>query len=302
MQDLELLHHYSTHTASTLHGDSSMTTLLRVMVPKLGFEYEFVMRGVLALSALHLAHFRPDKSDLYLALAVHHQDIGLRAATSLLTSLTEENCSAVYIFSAYTLYHALASPKKPGDLLITGENGVADWLFLLKGCSYIMSSSYDSLLAGPFGPMFKAGSRRNEIREAHAASLPPLELPVDELRALIHTTVHDQAHLKEYDAAIAELRKSLVMSYYQGAKYEGGELFIWLFRATQGFLKLLRSQTPESLTILAYFCVLLSRCEYHWWLEGWSVHLISKIYELLSPEYRLWIRWPIEEIGWIPDH
>jgi hypothetical protein len=38
-----------------------------------------------------------------------------------------------------------------------------------------------------------------------------------------------------------------------------------------------------------------------WWMEGWATHLIAKIYHLLDEEHRLWIRWPIEEIGWIPS-
>lgn len=62
-----------------------------------------MLRGVLAIAALHLAHFMPERREYYVAQAAHHQEIGLRAATSLLTNLTEENCSAVYIFSAFTL-------------------------------------------------------------------------------------------------------------------------------------------------------------------------------------------------------
>jgi hypothetical protein len=129
------------------------------------------MRGALAISALHLARFKPEKRDFYLSQAVHHQEIGLRTATSIIPNITEENCSAVYIFSVFTFYSALAKPRQPGDFLIVGENGVADWLFLVKGTSYIMESSYSSLQAGPFGPLFKAGGRRYDMREAHAAEV-----------------------------------------------------------------------------------------------------------------------------------
>ena len=62
-----------------------------------------MMRGVLAIGALHLAHFKLDRRKYYLSLAAHHQEIGLREATALLPVISEENCSAVYIFSAYTL-------------------------------------------------------------------------------------------------------------------------------------------------------------------------------------------------------
>jgi hypothetical protein len=36
-------------------------------------------------------------------------------------------------------------------------------------------------------------------------------------------------------------------------------------------------------------------------MEGWSIHLISGIYDSLDEEHRLWLRWPMEEIGWVPS-
>jgi hypothetical protein len=137
-------------------------------VPQLGFQYEFVMRGVLAISALHLAHFKPDQRDYYVSQALHHQEIGLRAATALMPHITEENCSAIYIFSVLTFYISLAKPRGEGDIFLVGEHGSADWLFLIKGTSYIMASSMTSLMSGPFGPLFKAGVRRHENRKAQA--------------------------------------------------------------------------------------------------------------------------------------
>lgn len=169
--DLELLHNYTTHTATTLHTDHTARILFQITVPQLGFEHEFVMRGVLAISALHLARFKPEKRDFYMSLAVRHQEIGLRTATSIIPSITEENCSAVYIFSTMAFFFALASPRKPGDFLMIGENGEADWLFLIKGTRYIMESSPGRLDEGPIAPLFRVGSRRNKLREMYAAEV-----------------------------------------------------------------------------------------------------------------------------------
>jgi hypothetical protein len=54
------------------------------------------------------------------------------------------------------------------------------------------------------------------------------------------------------------------------------------------------------MVILAYFCVLLNDLSSSWWIKGWAEHLISEIYASLTAEHRLWIRWPMEETGWIP--
>lgn len=129
-------------------------------------------------------------------------------------------------------------------------------------CSY-STGTLNDLRAGPFGPLFEAGSRRNEFREAQAAAQTLLQNPVDELVSLIHNSVNNLKHRQEYDHALSELRKSFVMVYTQGMNYETGDIFIWLFGATEGFMELLRAQTQESLAILAYFCVLMRRLEHH---------------------------------------
>lgn len=156
----------------------------------------------------------------------------------------------------------MASPRKPGDILIGKESGIADWLFLLKGSTYIMRNAYESLLAGPIGPIIKASAHRDKQRQAHHASLPPVGHPIDDLRVLLQANVTDLEELKCYETALNQLRLTLVLVYYHGVRYEGAEIFIWLYNATEGFLELLKRQTQESLTIFAHFCVLLRHSEH----------------------------------------
>ena len=67
----------------------------RITVPQIGFSYEFVMRNILALSALHLAYMNPAKRDFYIPQAVLQHQTAVRAAIGLLTQVTEENCAAL---------------------------------------------------------------------------------------------------------------------------------------------------------------------------------------------------------------
>lgn len=64
-------------------------------MPQIGFAYEFVMRGILAQSALHMAYYKPLKRDFYISLAMFHHQSGLREATEVLANVTEENCTSV---------------------------------------------------------------------------------------------------------------------------------------------------------------------------------------------------------------
>ena len=54
--DLEFLHNYCTSTALTLHRDPPTIRLWSITVPEFGFIHDYVMHGILALSALHLGY------------------------------------------------------------------------------------------------------------------------------------------------------------------------------------------------------------------------------------------------------
>jgi hypothetical protein len=303
--DLELLHNFSTSTCYTLHSDPALKTLWRINVPQLGFQYDFVMRGVLALSALHLAYYKPEKRDLFIAQAKIQNQAGLRAAAAMLPYITQENCSAVYIFSALTCIFTLASPREPSEFFFFGDQGIASWLTLFRGTRSIIDSALDALHVGVLGPMFIAGARRTALREAHVkaeeGSMEDGQL--GELRQAIMETITDPQAVQIYMGAIDELQKAFTVAY-KGVFHtiESTDVFIFLFRVSEEYLDFLKERTQESMAIFAYFCVITKRLEKNWWSEGWSNHLMSMIYSALDEEHKLWIRWPIEEIGWVPTH
>lgn len=49
----------------------------RINVPQVGFSYDFAMRGILALSALHMAHYKPEKRDFYIAQAMAQHQVSI---------------------------------------------------------------------------------------------------------------------------------------------------------------------------------------------------------------------------------
>lgn len=294
--DLELLHNFTTSTFSTLSFDPLLRNLWRLNVPQIGFNYGFVMRGILAVSALHLAYYQPAKRDFYLAVGMTQHQTALAVGISMVSNVTQENCSAIYIFSILTFYFTLASPRKPGNILLLGDSGLADWLYLLRGTAVIIESNIEFLIAGSLGPMFAFGRRRITMRD----SVPGLN-EVQELRQFIRNSCADPEKLEIYLSSVDELDKSLALLYHGGLQsVETAHIFTWAMRMSEEYLMLLRDGVQEALAIFAFSCVLLKYLDCHWWMDGWSTHLISRTYNLLDEEHRLWVRWPVEEIGWIP--
>ncbi|KAK3320343.1 hypothetical protein B0T19DRAFT_404846 [Cercophora scortea] len=149
--ELELLHNFTIHTYSTLTADEHVADFWRTTVVQIGLKCDYIMRAVLAVSALHLAYHRPEKRDFYTAHGIEFHRRASRSAMQLfhVVSATDtDNAANLFLFSMMTIYFALASPRlslPDGSFTInhTKESdtdpgaGFPDWTFLLNGAKSI---------------------------------------------------------------------------------------------------------------------------------------------------------------------
>jgi hypothetical protein len=299
------MHHFCTSTSLKIHNDPTITRVWSNTVPSIGIYHDFVMHGILALAALHLAYLRPESRDTYLSQAVIHHQEGLRKATPVLSQFEEENASAIYIHSALTLLYTFASSKNNNDFILVGDAGIAEWAILSRQTYSIIRHSNDKLFAGPLGPMFAAGVRRSTIQDQltdEGLDVPEAE-PLNQLFVRICEATADDWKREAYRHSISELHKVFRVVYSQPLDtLESTDVNIWAYRIKDEYLTLLNEQTQEALAIMAFFAAMLRLFDTkkHWFLEGFNMHLISRIYPLIDEQHLPWIEWPLREVGWDP--
>lgn len=81
MQSLELLHNFTTRTFATMSDSIIIRDFYRLSAVQLGLRCDYIMRTVLAVSALHLAYHRPEMRDHYRSLAMTHHQVASRDAS-----------------------------------------------------------------------------------------------------------------------------------------------------------------------------------------------------------------------------
>jgi len=98
--DLEMLHTYSNLTHLSVSHKPAKRAMWKIKIPKIGFSYMFVMRGLLSLSALQLRHLcnEKDKKDIYAHYAERQYHTALQEAAGQLCKITSDNCSALLLF------------------------------------------------------------------------------------------------------------------------------------------------------------------------------------------------------------
>ncbi|KAL1625937.1 hypothetical protein SLS56_007083 [Neofusicoccum ribis] len=333
--DLELLHHFTVTTAQTLSISPELQTWWRIEVPRLAFSHPFVMRALLALSGIHLAHtlLHPGPNhapadDAATALAHHHtlraltqHRLALRTATSLLPSVTAASCAPLYVFAVLTLIISLAAAPDPvagaADLLVVEDGLPAGWLRLSRGVRGITDGGHAWILANGLTAAvytrLQPAARLRELAERRAAAERDggvgVEAAASVMGAAVAELVAVRAWLRDGRGADGVGEVCLVaveelMSIFEAWEMYGEDVltmravFGWAISVDEGFLVALGRREARALVVFAFYGVLLHWVDGHWWVNGWGRRLVARVEELVEEgeEARRWLRWPVEQV------
>ncbi|PBP27436.1 putative C6 transcription factor [Diplocarpon rosae] len=293
MFDLELLHTFTNFTCLSFSHRPDKRALWRVQAPKMGFSNLFVMRGLLAVTALHLGnvHQGRDEQQVYFQYAANMYEKGLHEAAKELPQITSDNATALFLFEAMNYMYTLGQPR-PEKPDICAEYKIFS---SFAGINVIHDSSSQALRSGPLAALIRLGDERP--REL----LGTAGIYLENLRRMVLLNARDSYEVQLFSYVIDELEKPyIVMAQSQSNKWEPNHVFAWLFGTPKEFGHMISEYRQEALVIFAYGCVLFKRLDSFWWLEGWAERLISQVYDSLDTEHRSWIQWPLEQIGWFP--
>ncbi|KAM5448573.1 hypothetical protein MaudCBS49596_005368 [Microsporum audouinii] len=321
--DLELLHHYTTFTYKTLPSGAAGAhhELWQIQVVRLGFEHEFLLRGILAVSALHLASLNPARQEELALRASAHQSIAVQFFHQALNSVDPHNCVAIFAFSCIVVALTFATPRPPqvGAGVGTGidtdsriQKEIFDWFYMVRGCNSVVQTQWEPLSQSFLAPLLKKGMI-HETAAAHdvcdadkVAELfqlcagAPGDRSTDVGTPEITDSSAGRARDREASTAYTWAIHELVNTYTQvSVLMKRGQdfvpaIFVWPIAIPQHFLVLLSEQRPEALVILAYYAALLQRVDDQWYMRGWANYLVNSIDSTLPDQWASWLKWPKE--------
>lgn len=219
-------------------------------------------------------------------------------ATSLFSDISTTTATPMYCFSIMTLFIAFASLRDEDDLHSNACSVVPNWFALFRGVRIVLESNNGAIFSSPIAFLFYS-TEVNRVWQHKQADVDALIEFQDYIEA---STSEDEPTRQLLLRTFQDLRRALYFFYGEnlGDESKVRSLFTWMYRVPDEFVSLLRNKNNKALCILAFFCVILHRVEYHWWFQGWGTYLIDHIYAALDEVHRFWIRWPIQQIGWIP--
>ena len=153
--DLQLMHYYMTNTRYILTEQQNLDYILQIWqieLPKVAFAYDYVMHGLLGLTALHKAHLEPEIATELRASAVDHLDKALVMYRSENAPATAENANAKFTFTWIVALFAFAIPASLPPI-----DAIVELFMLVRGIDAVLAETWFWVSQGPFAPILTRG-------------------------------------------------------------------------------------------------------------------------------------------------
>ncbi|KAK5173038.1 uncharacterized protein LTR77_003160 [Saxophila tyrrhenica] len=254
----------------------------------LSFQHEFLLDGILALSAIHKAVLRPEASNPLRLRSPEYIDLAIKSfrfhldrpsATTIVPLFSLSSLLVVYNF-------AVAQIQPPDDPIAA----LCHMARLMKGIAQITSNSrdlWDHLLASVVKPLLISLDR-----DLTGVSETPELLRLRDW--VIHMQDLDPVIRKTYLESIDELHVVFrnVRSPDGGKRSPIAVALIWPATLSPSFLDYLDRKDPVALVILAHFAILCRLHEDAWFMRSWGGWIFEAVEKELGPQYQSYVEWP----------
>lgn len=294
--DLSLLHHFTTVIALDLAHPLKPDTLSlwQDHLVKLGFKHEFLLRGLLAVAAYHIAWVHPDRHEEYSLIASKHQSLALNQFQEVLARVDESNCHALFGFSCVIIILTFASSPKsqPADF----NTDVLQWFHMLRGGKIVLDMFPEAIKCSFLKPLLDEMAY-TENTAAH--SIPGADRITDLFR-ICGISNHEREISQAYTLAIHSLLSTFTQASICRNRGDGTILasLVWPVNLPPKFVDLLSEKRPEALVILAHYCVLISWAQdSDWFISGWGRYMLETIRDSVPESWHEHLKWPDEMIA-----
>ncbi|KAK2760415.1 hypothetical protein FQN54_002485 [Arachnomyces sp. PD_36] len=294
--DLELLHHFTITTSITISHNRSVQEVWQHLAPQEAFSHPFLMHGLLAISALHIAYLRPESVGKYHNLAIEHYTSAMSLFRIVLDELSPDNAVPAFLLSSLLVCISSAMPKDPTQQLAPplSSTDPLQYIFgtfhLKRGIKQVLSKSWPWVKDSALSPIFKVEFNDAETR-----------LPSQEEAALsiIVERVEAESESEEskaiYLGAIRELRRCYPFENWDRAVQ--GLVFAWPVVVSAEFFQEMVDRKPLAMAILCYYGILMDASSHMWWIGDGGKRLVSATTELLGPEWERLTKWATARVG-----
>jgi len=297
-QDLQLMHHYTTQTRFVLaesHVPDYVLATWQSETPKVAFAHDYVMHGLLCLTALHKAHLEPIRATSLHVCATNHLNVALAVRQAESPLITFESAKAKFVFAWLLPLFAYAMPVGVSPI-----DSTADVFLLVSGMDTLLPELWDCVAQGPLAPVVSTASGGPIVfppdrdREPFINGIAFGLGQLDDMLAYTPMTADEQQVCSMILADLKIMYEDLARP--DDAYSSMVSILCFPKQCTATFVSLLRKRTPCALVLLAYFCVVLDIFSDRWWMHDRPQLVLRDILGSLDDSWRHWVEQPVQAL------
>ena len=301
MAHLELIYHFIASTSREISVSPSSHEVWNMTVPYIALSHEFLMHGLLATSASHIAHQRPEQRQDYQQRAAMHYNRADQLLQVAIAHPARQNADALFAFSLIMFYLTSAAPLAADKLIDEAPLSAAvHSISMLRGIRTILESVKHLVEQGLLAHLLRwypghiqsNPTFRDHETEEHFSKLLIFCSTTPDLNK--DTEMED---VETYAAAASSLRASFlrVESVPEGEP-NAPPIWFWAVRLPATFVERLKEQNVVPMVLLAHWCVILLQARHCWWVGSWVDRMMGAIEGCIPQEFRCWLGWPTRKI------
>lgn len=265
--DLELMHHFTSLTYSTLPPGPGRQYFWQTTLPRFAFECDFLLHQVLVMAAFHMATVYPDRRASLVTRGLQHQEKAYQGMWKAVPGMTATNCHTIFAASSLLTIGAFADFAE--DVSEDGHEPTLDNLLeivtLIRGMHHILMRYEQILIDGPVGGLLRTDDKdrmgETSLLGKLALDLAKIEIPPDTEDAV-----------RKVCAGVIDSFITFIRDFSIKADFpELRTALSWPIIVSQDFLDLLQNRHPLATEILSHYCHLLDYAGSRtWYLKGWG--------------------------------
>ncbi|EMC97203.1 hypothetical protein BAUCODRAFT_121704 [Baudoinia panamericana UAMH 10762] len=295
MLDLQLMHHYLTHTKYILTEHQDMINILQIWqeeAPKVAFKHDYLMHALLGFTALHKAHLEPESGPMLRTSAVDHLDKALVLYRENAGPTTAENADAKFAFTWLVALFSYAVPPSVPPI-----DAIAELFSLVKGIDTMVAETWFWVSQGAFAPILTRGFDVAATLPPESYTLPEgMDFGLGHLDFMLGVDAMMPDERRTCALILAELKQIYNGLLRQQGQFSIASVVCFPKQDSAPFSQLVRRRVPQALVILAYYCVVLDVLDSRWWIHGWSSRVLQDIMSTLDDQWQSWIEWPVQSV------
>lgn len=298
------LEHYFYSSWQSFSKDVQTETIWINVIADLAYNHRFLLHGILACTALHMAHLYPAQRETYVIRAYAHQDTALPLFRYEIENPTTNNCDAIMAFAYLLVVFSFATELDNGQnsLLLVCDTGTGaqekqlilpQWLHFIRcGCD-MLSEVWDRIENGPVSALSEAWETELDVGDS---KLPYLERFMSFVPQDGSWSEHVISVYQDGASALADAFAYMARETTKIDVSTWNILGLWCVRLEDEFYDLIFERHPGALILLAYYCVIMKRMETCWYFGGRPARLIAAISSVLDERWHPYLQEAADQV------